>query len=115
MSTTLPKPPRVAFVYLDSGLLTRDGDAYIRGLFERAGGRLALTNIELADLIAQLGASETVMQPASADPLYPDITQPASADAAFADVMQAPQADQSFAEVMQSFCADALDETTFQT
>lgn len=100
MTSVLPKPPRVAFTNPD-GTLTRDGDAYIRGLFARAGGSVASTNTELADLIAALSAGEMLFQPSQGTPLFPDVLQPTVADFIFADVLQsAPFAD--------------LGETTFQ-
>lgn len=101
MSTKLPNPPRVAFVDVKTGLLTRDGDTYIRGLFARVGETNALTNTELADLLDQLSAGEMVMQPATAG-------------ASFADILQPSTADQAAPDVFQTFDSTTLDEITFQ-
>jgi hypothetical protein len=101
MSTTLPNPPRVAFVDPATGLLTRDGDAYIRGLFKRVGETTALTNTELAALLNGVQSGEMVFQPGVSNPTFPDVTQPATADPSFADVMQ-------------TFDATTFDEITFQ-
>lgn len=62
MTSTLPKPPRVAFVNTKDGTLTRDGDAYIRGIFTRAGGALAPTNTELDNALAELESATAAPQ-----------------------------------------------------
>lgn len=74
MTTTLNNPPRVAFVDA-KGILTRDGNNYIRQLFTRTGGNTALTNSELNAAIQSLVTGEMVMQPPTFDRFLPDIVQ----------------------------------------
>lgn len=47
MTSSVQFPPRVAIVDPGTGMLTRDGVQFLRQLFARAGGNVALTNIEL--------------------------------------------------------------------
>ena len=73
-----------------------------QALLDRAGGRLAMTNTELADALSALQASEMLAQPAAPDAIPGDIVQSAGLDAMPGDITQSGGCDSITEMVMQA-------------